>query len=144
MSRDPARGERGEGSPAKQKRLDSPGRSRRARRRTFYSIGEVCAMIGIKPHVLRYWESRFEELTPAKNRSGNRVYRMEEIELVALIHRLVNEERYTVEGARMRVAELRAEGTVGERSSHALQRAYLVSLHDELADLHALLDPGRG
>lgn len=101
-------------------------------------------MIGIKPHVLRYWESRFEELSPAKNRSGNRVYRMEEIELIALIHRLVNEERYTVDGARMRVAELRAEGTVGERSSQALQRAYLVSLHDELADLHALLDPGRG
>jgi DNA-binding transcriptional MerR regulator len=144
MSGDGAQEERGEGTPARQKRLDPPGRLRRARRRTFYSIGEVCAMIGIKPHVLRYWESRFEELSPAKNRSGNRVYRMEEIELIALIHRLVNEERYTVDGARMRVAELRAEGTVGERSSQALQRAYLVSLHDELADLHALLDPGRG
>ena len=40
----------------------------------FYSIGEVCALTDLKPHVLRYWESQFKLLNPAKNRSGNRVY----------------------------------------------------------------------
>ncbi len=117
------------------------GRLRRGRRRTFYSIGEVCSIIGVKPHVLRYWESQFRELSPAKNRSGNRVYQTEEIELIALIHTLVHEQRYTVEGARKRLVELKNEGTAGERSSQALQRAFLRSLRSELQALHGLLDP---
>ena len=117
------------------------GRFRRPRRRAFYSIGEVCSMIGVKPHVLRYWESQFRELSPAKNRSGNRVYQTEEIELIALIHTLVHEQRYTVEGARKRLVELKNEGVKAERSSQALQRAYLRSLRSELQELHELLDP---
>lgn len=123
----------------------SPGRRRllrRSRRRTFYSIGEVCSMIGVKPHVLRYWETQFEDLSPSKNRAGNRVYRAEEIEQIALIHQLVHGERYTVEGARKRIAELRVEGTAASQSSNALKRAYLRSLRGELAELHDLLDPG--
>jgi len=116
-------------------------RLRRARRRTFYSIGEVCSMLGVKPHVLRYWESQFEELSPAKNRSGNRVYQTREIELIALIHKLVHDERYTVEGARKRIAEMREEGSSEAESSAALQRAFLRSLDEELQELHDLLDP---
>ena len=46
----------------------------------FYSIGEVCALTELKPHVLRYWESQFRFLNPAKNRSGNRVYKGREVE----------------------------------------------------------------
>ncbi len=115
---------------------------RRSRRRTFYSIGEVCSMIGVKPHVLRYWETQFEDLSPSKNRAGNRVYRAEEIEQIALIHQLVHGERYTVEGARKRIGELRAEGTAAGHSSQALQRAYLRSLRAELAEVEELLDPG--
>jgi DNA-binding transcriptional MerR regulator len=124
--------------------MESLGRLRRARRRAFYSIGEVCAMIGVKPHVLRYWESQFRELSPSKNRSGNRVYQPPEIELIALIHRLVHEERYTVEGARMRIAELRESGATAEESSRALQRLFLRSLQTELQEVHDLLDPSAG
>jgi DNA-binding transcriptional MerR regulator len=127
--------------PARQRRLEGLGRLRRARRRIYYSIGEVCAMIGVKPHVLRYWESQFQDLSPAKNRSGNRVYQSEEIELIALIHRLVHEERYTVEGARKRLAELREAGSVVEQSSQALHRIFLRTLRGELRDLHELLNP---
>ena len=49
----------------------------------FFSIGEVCEITDLKPHVLRYWESQFKFLNPAKNRSGNRVYQRKEIELMA-------------------------------------------------------------
>ena len=45
----------------------------------FFSIGEVCALTDLKPHVLRYWESQFRFLSPAKNRSGNRVYKSREV-----------------------------------------------------------------
>ena len=116
-------------------------RTRRPRKRTFYSIGEVCSMVGIKPHVLRYWESQFEELSPTKNRSGNRVYQAGEIELIALIHRLVHEERYTVEGAKKRLAELNESGATDERSTEALRRAFVRGLARELEELHELLDP---
>ncbi len=119
---------------------DALTRLRRARRRAFYSIGEVCSMVGVKPHVLRYWESQFRELSPTKNRSGNRVYQSREIELIALIHTLVHEQRYTVEGARKRLVELRNEGAAEEQSSIALQRVFLRSLQSELHELHDLLD----
>jgi DNA-binding transcriptional MerR regulator len=122
---------------------EAPGRLRRPRQRAFYSIGEVCTMIGVKPHVLRYWESQFRELSPAKNRSGNRVYQTREIELIALIHTLVHEQRYTVEGARKRLAELRGENTATEESAEALQRVFLRSLATELQELNDLLDPSR-
>ena len=48
----------------------------------FFSIGDVCALTDLKPHVLRYWESQFRFLNPAKNRSGNRVYQRREVELI--------------------------------------------------------------
>ena len=50
----------------------------------YYSIGEVCSLTGLKPHVLRYWETQFPALRPTKNRAGNRVYRRKEIKLVHL------------------------------------------------------------
>lgn len=117
---------------------------RRQTRRQFYSIGEVCEMLGIKPHVLRYWETQFERLAPAKNRAGNRVYRGEELELIALIRRLVHDERYTIEGARQRIAELEAEGGVAELSARALEESFLRSLRAELTSVLDLLDPGPG
>lgn len=122
--------------------LLSPAAARRRQRpRTFYSIGEVCEMIGVKPHVLRYWESQFKELSPSKNRSGNRVYQAADIEQIALIHRLVHEERYTVEGAKMKLAEMKDEGAVSEESTTALKEAFLRGLTEELQEIHLLLDP---
>lgn len=127
-------------SPAPAAREEVASRLRRPRRRTYYSIGEVCSMIGVKPHVLRYWESQFDELRPNKNRSGNRVYQSGEIELIALIHHLVHEERYTVEGARKRLGELQEAGETQEQSAEALQAVFLRSLQSELLEIHDLLD----
>jgi DNA-binding transcriptional MerR regulator len=69
----------------------------------YFSIGEVCSMTSLKPHVLRYWESQFRFLNPAKNRSGNRVYQRREIELIVLVKHLLYTEKYTIEGARRKV-----------------------------------------
>ena len=112
----------------------------RRSRRTFYSIGEVCTMLDLKPHVLRYWETQFPALAPSKNRAGNRVYQSGEVELIALIRRLVHDERYTIEGARIRLEELEREGSTAEHSSRALERAFLRSLRTELEEIAGLLD----
>lgn len=124
------------------RRLESRGRLRRSRRRTFYSIGEVCGMLDIKPHVLRYWETQFPQLSPSKNRAGNRVYTGEELEQIALIRRLVHDERYTIEGARLRLREMEEEGSAGENSSRALEVAFLRTLREELESIAELLDTG--
>lgn len=116
---------------------------RRGRKRAFYSIGEVCDMFDLKPHVLRYWETQFPELSPTKNRAGNRVYRPEELELIALIRKLVHEERYTLEGARQKLSEMSEEGQRREESSRALERAFLGHLRAELESVLELLDSGK-
>ena len=69
----------------------------------FFSIGEVCQLTDLKPHVLRYWESQFRFLNPAKNRSGNRVYKAREVELIMLVKHLLYTEKFTIEGARQRL-----------------------------------------
>jgi DNA-binding transcriptional MerR regulator len=112
---------------------------RRAPRREYYSISEVCGMLGLKPHVLRYWETQFEGLAPPKNRSGNRVYRAHEVELIALIQRLVHEERYTLEGARRRLEELSDGGRADSDARQALERQYLRALRAELEEVLTLL-----
>jgi DNA-binding transcriptional MerR regulator len=109
--------------------------------REFYSIGEVCELFDVKPHVLRYWETQFPALSPPKNRAGNRVYRARDLELIALIRHLVHDERYTLEGARKRIEELRQEGAAAELASSALERSFVRSLRAELEEILELLAP---
>jgi len=72
------------------------------------TIGEVSKALGIKPHVLRYWERHFPELRPLKRAGGRRYYRARDIELLQRIDRLINREGYTIRGAR---AALKAQAT---------------------------------
>lgn len=81
-------------------------------RSAFRTIGEVSDALGIKPHVLRYWEQQFSLLKPLKRSGGRRLYRPTDIEMVEEINRLVNEEGYTLKGAE---AVLRSSGITGER-----------------------------
>ncbi len=71
----------------------------------YYSIGEVCEMLGLEPHVLRYWENEFPQLRPKKNRAGNRAYRLKDIRIIDYIKHLLYEEKYTIEGARKKLAQ---------------------------------------
>lgn len=66
----------------------------------YFRIGEVAKLAGIKPYVLRFWESEFAALGPKKSGTGHRLYRRKDVELVLEIKRLLYEKRFTIEGAR--------------------------------------------
>jgi DNA-binding transcriptional MerR regulator len=66
----------------------------------YFRIGEVSRLAGIKPYVLRFWESEFPLLGPKKSSTGQRLYRRKDVELVLEIKRLLYEQRFTIEGAR--------------------------------------------
>ncbi len=66
----------------------------------YFRIGEVARLAGIKPYVLRFWESEFSGLGPKKSGTGHRLYRRKDVELVLEIKRLLYDRRYTIEGAR--------------------------------------------
>jgi DNA-binding transcriptional MerR regulator len=106
----------------------------------FYSIGDVCTLTELKPHVLRYWESQFKLLNPAKNRSGNRVYSRREVELILLVKHLLYTEKYTIDGARQKLDEHRKGGSLRPAARAALEVEALESIERELAELQSLLD----
>jgi len=66
----------------------------------YFRIGEVSRVSGVKPHVLRYWETEFSGISPKKSGSGHRLFRRKDVELILEIKRLLYEERFTIEGAR--------------------------------------------
>jgi DNA-binding transcriptional MerR regulator len=66
----------------------------------YYSISEVSRIAELEQYVLRYWETEFEQLRPAKNHSGNRIYTNKDIKLILFIKKLLREEKYTIEGAK--------------------------------------------
>lgn len=78
--------------------------------RLYFRIGDVAELAGVKPYVLRYWESEFSSIHPQKSATGHRVYRRSDVETVLLIKHLLYVERYSIEGARKRIKELRAQG----------------------------------
>ena len=113
----------------------------------FFSIGEVCSLTDLKPHVLRYWESQFKFLNPAKNRSGNRVYQRREIELIMLVKHLLYTEKYTIDGARQKVDEQRKTGELRPAARQALGAELVETLESELRSILDTLEgtgPRRG
>jgi glycerol-3-phosphate dehydrogenase (NAD(P)+) len=117
-----------------------PGRQQQQQVQEFFSIGEVCALTDLKPHVLRYWESQFRFLNPAKNRSGNRVYKAREIELILLVKHLLYSEKYTIDGARQRVDQYRRTGELRAAAHHAADAELLRDLRQGLLDVLDVLN----
>ena len=115
------------------------GRERSVAAREYYSISEVCEIVGLKPHVLRYWETQFPPLSPSKNRSGNRVYQRKEIKLIMLVKKLLYQEKYTVEGARAKLEQLRRSGRMKETTGRALRADAVEMLRAELESLRQTL-----
>lgn len=105
----------------------------------YYSIGDVCEIADLKPHVLRYWESQFSILRPTKNRAGNRVYRRKQIKLVQLLRHLLYTERYTIEGARKKLDQLKESGQLAKAARVAWDRETIRDLRREADALVALL-----
>jgi DNA-binding transcriptional MerR regulator len=123
----------------------------------FFKIGEVCEITDTQPYVLRYWESEFPALAPAKNTSGQRIYRRRDIETVLRIKQLLYEEGFTIAGAKKRL-EMEMAGrtptpssappggnggdgaaTSGVGGSDATKKA-LHEIRDQLREILTLLD----
>ena len=106
----------------------------------FFSIGEVCQLTDLKPHVLRYWESQFRFLNPAKNRSGNRVYKAREVELIMLVKHLLYTEKFTIEGARQRLDQYRRSGELRGQAVGAARSEMVREIRRDLEDVIAVLE----
>ena len=106
-------------------------------KKLYYSIGEVSEQTELEQHVLRYWETEFDELAPRKNRAGRRVYTVEDIAVVERIQHLLRDEKYTIEGAKQVLArEANHEAIRSEASETRVQLLELKSFLEQL--LHAL------
>jgi DNA-binding transcriptional MerR regulator len=110
----------------------------------YYSISEVSDMTGVKPHVLRYWETEFPSLRPKKNRAGNRNYRPKDIKAVLVIRDLLYKEKFTISGARKKLQEhygnpdpIIDQMQIPFSDPHA--RQILLSIKNELFDLKKIL-----
>lgn len=75
----------------------------------YFRIGEVSRITGVKPHVLRYWETEFGIVSPEKTRSNHRIYDRDDLLLIMEIKRLLYEEKYTIVGAKKRIREIKRE-----------------------------------
>ena len=99
----------------------------------YFKIGEVAKLVGVKPYVLRYWETEFSILRPGKTRSKHRLYRRKDVETLLEIRRLLYAERYTIEGAKRRLRES------GRLAAEASESGALAEIRAELQALSRLL-----
>ncbi len=112
----------------------------------YFKIGEVAKIVGVKPYVLRYWETEFSMIRPGKTRSKHRLYRRRDVETLLEIKRLLHTERYTIEGAKRCLKTPGAKAAPQEqREQMSLplgERTYreaLTRVRRELEELYKLL-----
>jgi len=111
--------------------------------RPYRSISEVAGMIGVKPHVLRYWETQFGALRPRKNRAGNRMYKPDEIRTLLHIKDLLYARRFTIEGAKKKLQEERqVEPQVEVGFADAVNKLLLHEVKSELRRIASQLRRG--
>jgi DNA-binding transcriptional MerR regulator len=79
-------------------------------KKLYYKIGEVCEIVGVEAYVLRYWETEFPALSPPKSKTGQRIYRPKDIELLMQIRKLLYEDGFTIAGARKRLSARKPAG----------------------------------
>ncbi len=110
--------------------------------RMFFRIGEVADIVGVKPYVLRYWESEFPLLSPGKSNSQQRMYSRTDVENALLIKHLLYDLRFSIEGAKKRIAEMKRQGELVEaRKVKVLVEAETLSCIDQAKrELKELID----
>jgi DNA-binding transcriptional MerR regulator len=111
----------------------------------YYKIREVCEIVGVEAHVLRFWETEFPALSPPKSKSGQRTYRPKDIELLLRIRKLLYEEGFTIAGARKQLSAERSAGTPPEKPVETEAKAapasdHLKKVKAELENILTLLD----
>ncbi len=111
------------------------------RKKLFYKIGDVCKMCSIQPHVLRYWETGFTLLSPAKNRAGQRIYREKDVQLVQAIQQLLYKEGYTISGANKKLLDDgKSDLPLFKQSPKVDQGPALSEIQKELEEILKILD----
>ncbi|MDE2563936.1 MAG: MerR family transcriptional regulator [Sphingomonadales bacterium] len=98
------------------------------------TIGEVARGLGIKPHVLRYWEEQFPMLRPLTRGGGRRYYRPEDVSLVGTIDRLLHQEGFTIKGARLALEDGKADGAGARDAARPVSVDALRRLRGKLAE----------
>ena len=107
----------------------------------YFEIGEVCDLVGVQAHVLRYWETEFPMLSPQKNRSGQRSYRRRDVEMALRIKQLLYNEMFTIAGARKKLQTEHREGSkpkpvvvVNSDTGERIKRSVAPTLFDDQLD----------
>lgn len=77
----------------------------------YFKIGEVAQLAGVEPYVLRYWETEFPEIKPAKSKTNQRLYKRKDVELILFIQDLLHNEKFTIKGAKQHIKKIRREST---------------------------------
>ena len=114
--------------------------------RLYYRIGEVSRITGLKPHVLRYWESEFRVIKPHKGGSLQRLYRKKDLDLILKIKKLLYEEGFTIAGAKKKIRDLeRLENKqlklkLVEKKSDGKDQELLASVKEELKGIRRMLE----
>ena len=108
----------------------------------YFKIGEVAKLVGVKPYVLRYWESEFSIVKPGKTTSRHRLYRRRDVETLLEIRRLLHVERYTIEGAKRRLRELGKAMSAPPAPMDS--GSVLAAVRSEILDLCRMLEPEQG
>jgi DNA-binding transcriptional MerR regulator len=114
--------------------------------RLYYRIGEVSRMTGLKPHVLRYWESEFKVIKPYKAGSLQRLYRRKDLDIIQKIKKLLYEEGFTIAGAKKKIRDIeRAENLqtklrLVERRPDRREHDLLTALREELKGIRKMLE----
>ena len=101
-------------------------------KKLYYSIGEVSEMVGLKSYVLRYWETEFKQLSPPKNRAGNRTYRQKDIDLILKIKDLLHGRKFTIDGARSVISDKSAPVSPAEKVNKNIIRQLKNELNEIL------------
>ena len=109
-------------------------------RREYYTIGQAAEIIGVKPSVLRFWETEFDFLRPKKSKTGHRVYRPEDLKKISLVRQMLHEEGFTIAGARRRLEATRNTDQAELWAETTAARDILVALREDVAALAKTLE----
>ena len=110
-------------------------------KKLYYSISEVSEITKLKAYVLRYWETEFSQLSPPKNRAGNRTYRQKDIEIILKIKDLLYDKKYTIDGARNCLKGKVLDGNVDANAqvNHDKNQVILSKIKDELKSILSII-----
>jgi DNA-binding transcriptional MerR regulator len=98
-------------------------------RKLFYKVGEVCQLTDTQPYVLRFWESEFSQLAPTRSRTGQRLYRRKDVDLVMQIKKLLYEEGHTIAGVRKQLGMPDGQGALDGLFEPVAKRSLAPTAH---------------